>query len=96
MTEWIGFAAAAGTTLAFLPQLIRVWKTRSAEDLSLAMYLVLVIGVALWIVYGLRIGSLPVVIANVATLLLAGGVLAAKLRYRRRRSSSPHRSSDPR
>jgi MtN3 and saliva related transmembrane protein len=83
MTEWIGFAAAAGTTLAFLPQLIRVWKTRSAEDISLIMYLVLVIGVALWIVYGLRIRSLPVVVANSATLLLASGVLAAKLRFRR-------------
>jgi MtN3 and saliva related transmembrane protein len=83
MTEGIGFVAAMGTTLAFLPQLIRVWRTRSAGDISLAMYFVLVVGLALWIVYGLRIGSRPVVIANSATLLLAGGVLAGVLRFRR-------------
>ena len=85
MTESIGFIAAACTTFAFVPQVLRVWRTRSAEDISLAMYLILMAGVFLWIVYGARIHSMPVVIANCATLLLAGGVLVGKLRFRRGR-----------
>jgi MtN3 and saliva related transmembrane protein len=84
MTELLGFAAAACTTLAFLPQVVRVWRTRSADDISLAMYLIMLTGVALWIVYGLRIHSVPLVAANVSTLALAGAVLAGKLRFRRR------------
>ena len=84
MTEWLGFAAAACTTLAFLPQAIYVWRRRSAEDISLSMYLIMISGVALWIVYGLRIHSVPLVAANVATLALAGAVLAGKLRFRKR------------
>lgn len=82
MTELLGYAAATCTTFAFLPQLVRVWRSRSAEDISLGMYLMFMAGVSLWIAYGVRIGSWPVVIANAATLGLAGGVLAGKLRFR--------------
>lgn len=82
MTELLGFAAAFCTTIAFLPQAITVWRRRSADDLSLTMYLVTVTGVALWIVYGLQIHSTPLVAANVCTLVLAGIVLAGKLRFR--------------
>ena len=66
------------------PQVVRVWRTRSAEDISLAMYLVFIAGVVLWILYGLQIRSLPVVLANGATLVLAGAVLVGKFRFRRR------------
>jgi len=83
VTELLGYAAAAGTTLAFIPQVTRVWRTRSADDISLAMYLIFIAGVVLWIVYGLLIGSWPLVVANGTTLLLAFGVLAGKLRFRR-------------
>jgi len=85
LIEAIGFAAAACTTFAFLPQALRVWRTHSARDISLTMYLVLIAGVCLWIVYGARIHSVPLVAANAVTLLLAGGVLAGKLRFRDRR-----------
>jgi MtN3 and saliva related transmembrane protein len=81
MTETIGFAAAVCTTFAFVPQAVRVWRTGSARDISLAMYLIMVAGVVLWIVYGLRIRSVPLVAANAVTLLLAGSVLAGKLRF---------------
>ena len=84
MNETLGYAAAACTTLAFLPQVIYVWRRRSAEDISLSMYMIMVTGVALWIVYGLLIHSAPLVAANVATLVLAGAVLAGKLRFRKR------------
>lgn len=83
MTELLGYVAAACTTFAFLPQVVRVWRTRSARDISLAMYLVMVTGIALWIVYGLRIHSSPLVAANAVSLLLAGAVLAGKLRFER-------------
>jgi MtN3 and saliva related transmembrane protein len=84
MTELLGFVAATCTTLAFLPQVFYVWRRRSADDISLAMYLIMLTGVALWIAYGLRIRSVPLVAANVATLVLAGAVLVGKLRFRKR------------
>mgnify|MGYP003347351421 CR=1 FL=1 len=79
----IGSLAALGTTAAFLPQVVRVWRTRSAHDISLTMYLLFIAGVALWIVYGLQIGSMPVVVANGVTLVLALAVLVGKLRFDR-------------
>lgn len=85
MTETIGFTAAACTTFAFVPQALRIWRTRSAEDISLAMYLILVTGVVLWIAYGALIRSAPLVAANGVSLLLAGAVLVGKLRFSRRR-----------
>lgn len=84
MTELLGFVAATCTTLAFLPQVVYVWRRRSADDISLAMYLIMLTGVALWIAYGLATRSVPLVAANVATLVLAGAVLVGKLRFRKR------------
>jgi MtN3 and saliva related transmembrane protein len=79
--EWIGAAAGILTTVAFVPQVWRVWTTRSARDLSLSMYLIFTCGVALWFAYGLALGALAIVVANGVTLLLAGTVLAMKLRF---------------
>lgn len=84
LTEALGFLAAACTTFAFVPQALRVWRTRSADDISLAMYVILVTGVILWIAYGALIRSAPLVAANVVSLLFAGAVLAGKLRFMRR------------
>ncbi len=81
MTEWIGFIAAACTTFAFVPQAVRVWRTHSVEDISLAMYLILVTGIAMWIAYGIRINSTPVTVANIVTLVLASAVLVGKLKF---------------
>lgn len=81
MIEAVGFAAAAMTTCSFLPQVIQVWRTRSVGDISLGMYAVLSLGVACWVVYGCLIRSLPVVLANGATLALAVAVLVAKVRF---------------
>ncbi len=79
--DLIGYLAATLTTISFVPQAWLVWRTRRAENLSLAMYLVFATGVALWLVYGLWIGSWPVVIANAITLMLAGFILVMKLRF---------------
>jgi MtN3 and saliva related transmembrane protein len=79
--DLLGIVAGALTTAAFVPQAWRVWKTRSTRDLSLPMYAIFTTGVALWLVYGIQIGSLPVVASNAVTLLLAAAVLAMKLKY---------------
>ena len=79
--HWIGALASALTTIAFVPQVWRVWKTRSTHDLSLTMYLVFTTGVALWLVYGVMIGSWPIIVGNAITVVLAGTVLAMKLKF---------------
>jgi MtN3 and saliva related transmembrane protein len=77
----IGFAAATCTTMAYAPQAIKVWKTRSTGDISLGMFLVMVLGLALWLIYGLLSGDAPLVAANAITIVLAGVILVMKLRY---------------
>jgi MtN3 and saliva related transmembrane protein len=79
---WIGIAAAVLTTSAFAPQAFKVWQTRSTRDVSLAMFLMMVTGNALWLLYGILIKDLPLIVANAVTLALAGVILAAKIRFR--------------
>lgn len=82
MTETIGFIAALLTTTAFVPQFLKVWRTRSTQDISFRMYLMLSAGVLLWLIYGIRLSSLPIVFANGATLALALSILALKIKYK--------------
>jgi len=77
----IGFAAAALTTIAFLPQAVKSWRSRSTRDVSLGMILILVIGIVFWLAYGLLRADLPIIAANAVTLLLAGSILVSKLRF---------------
>jgi MtN3 and saliva related transmembrane protein len=79
----IGYVAATCTTLAFLPQLIRVLRLRSAREISLGMFLVFSLGTALWLTYGLLAHSKPVAAANAVTFLLSISILALKLRFDR-------------
>ncbi len=78
-TASIGMLAAFLTTLAFVPQVIRVIQTRDTHAISLLMYLLFSVGVALWLLYGLLLGLWPVVLANGITLALALVVIAFKL-----------------
>ena len=82
--EIIGSFAAVFTTIAFLPQVVRTYRTRSVGDISLVMYMVLCTGLVLWLIYGLYIDSMPVIAANAVTLVLAGAVLVMRLIYRAR------------
>ena len=77
----VGLLAGLFTTIAFVPQVWQVWKSRSARDISLPMYLIFTAGVALWFGYVLLTGTMPVIVANAVTLVLAGAVLAMKLRF---------------
>lgn len=73
--EIIGLIAAVCTTFAFIPQAIKVWKTKQTMDLSLRMYSIMFIGILLWLVYGVRIESLSIILANVVTAILVGTIL---------------------
>jgi MtN3 and saliva related transmembrane protein len=75
-------AAALLTTAAFAPQAIKAWRSRSTKDVSLAMFALMVAGILLWLVYGILIDDIPLIMANGVTLLLAGAILVAKIRFR--------------
>jgi MtN3 and saliva related transmembrane protein len=80
--QLLGLAAGSLTTAAFLPQVIKTWKTRSAKDLSLGMFSLFCLGVVLWLVYGWMVNDLPVIAANFITLMLASTLLFFKLRWK--------------
>jgi MtN3 and saliva related transmembrane protein len=77
----VGFMAASLTTLAFLPQVIKVWRSRSTKDISLPMLIAFIAGVALWLVYGVLVNGAPIVIANAVTLVLNLAILRFKLKH---------------
>ena len=80
--SYIGFFAAFCTTIAFLPQAIKVYKTKSTKDISLYMFLIFTVGVLSWLIYGLIINDLPVILANAVTLILSFFILIYKIRYK--------------
>jgi len=75
----IGTLAAFCTTIAYVPQVAKAWRTRSTEDISIHMYLLMVTGVVLWAVYGIILRDPVLIAANVVTACLAGSVLYLKL-----------------
>ncbi len=79
--DWIGSAAATLTTISFIPQAVRIFRTRHTTDISLGMYALFTLGVTLWLAYGIELNSWPIIVANSATLLLAGAVLAMKIKF---------------
>lgn len=82
LSELVGYPAAFFTTAAFIPQAWKSWRTRDLSGISLPMYTLFTLGVALWLVYGAIIGSLPIIVANGVTLVLAALVLWLKVTER--------------
>jgi MtN3 and saliva related transmembrane protein len=80
MVNLLGSVAGVLTTLSFVPQVIKTWRTRKADDISLGMLLLFTLGVALWGAYGVIIGAVPVIVANGVTLVLAVVMVIMKLR----------------
>jgi MtN3 and saliva related transmembrane protein len=78
----IGFIAASCTTISFLPQVIKTLKTKQTKDISMLMYLILLTGLTLWLIYGLIIKDDPIIFANGITLILAGIVFVLKIKYK--------------
>jgi MtN3 and saliva related transmembrane protein len=81
ITKFIGLFAAVCTTTSFVPQVVKAWRSRSTRDVSTGMFALLLTGNSLWLVYGVLIGDLPIVVANLVTLGLVVTILALKLRY---------------
>ena len=80
----LGLLAATLTTVAFLPQVIKNWKTRSAGDLSFGTFGLFTAGLVLWLSYGLLIGNLPIIVSNTVTLVLNAVNLVQMVKYRKR------------
>jgi len=80
--EIIGLIAAVLTTSSFVPQVYKTWKTKSAGNLSLTMYIAMFVGIILWLVYGIHLNSFSMVVANSFTALLTLILIIFKLRYK--------------
>ncbi|MGA8515570.1 MAG: SemiSWEET transporter [Burkholderiaceae bacterium] len=81
LTELIGYLAACLTTASFVPQAWKTFQSKDVRGISLGMYSLFTVGVALWLVYGLSLSAWPIVLANSITLALASAILVMKLRY---------------
>jgi len=80
--KYIGFFAAFCTTIAFLPQAVKVWKTKSTKDISLYMFIIFTVGVFSWLIYGITISNFPLILANAVTLILSLFILLYKIIYK--------------
>ncbi|MDA9062520.1 SemiSWEET transporter [Candidatus Pelagibacter sp.] len=80
--NYIGFFAAFCTTTSFLPQVIKVYKTKSTKDISLYMFLIFTIGTFCWLIYGILESSLPIIMANTITLILSVIILLYKIKFK--------------
>ena len=89
-SESIGYAAATLTTVSFVPQAWYTFRTRDVRGISLGMYLLFVLGVSLWLAYGVLMVAWPIVIANAITLALASVILVMKLRFQGLAPSPPN------
>ncbi|TXI45627.1 MAG: hypothetical protein E6Q50_16070 [Lysobacter sp.] len=79
--EWTGYVAAAMTTLAFVPQAVKTIRTKDTRSISLGMYVVFTAGIAMWLVYGIALNSMPMILSNIVTFLLSATILAMKLKH---------------
>ncbi|HMO43963.1 MAG TPA: SemiSWEET transporter [Phenylobacterium sp.] len=84
LPEIIGFVAGFCSMASFTPQIIKTWREKDARSISLRMYVVTVTGFALWVSYGVMIGSLPILATNIVCLTLSSLILAMKRRYSHR------------
>ena len=80
--EIIGLIAAVLTTAAYVPQVYKTWKTKSAGNISLTMYIAMFIGILLWLIYGIHLNSLAMILANSVTAILTLIILIFKLRFK--------------
>ena len=79
--DLFGFLAALLTTIAFLPQLYKTWQTKSADDVSLIMLILFLTGLICWVIYGLKIKSIPILVANLTTFAFNFSILVLKITY---------------
>ena len=80
--EIIGFIAGIITTAAYLPQVYKIWKTKKTDGVSLFMYLVMFIGISLWLFYSLIIDRPSLILANTVTLLIVSTIIYFKIKFK--------------
>jgi MtN3 and saliva related transmembrane protein len=80
----LGIIAGICTTVSFVPQVLKMLRTKNVNDVSLGMYIVFTFGVLLWLLYGFILGQAPIILANIATLVFCSIILHAKIKYTRR------------
>ena len=90
---FLGYFAGFLTTVSLVPQVIKTWKTKSADDFSLAMLLIWCTGIVCWVAYGLLLNAVPLILSNLATFLMAGAILVMKLKFKGRSEKESKRSS---
>ncbi|HEV2860046.1 MAG TPA: SemiSWEET transporter [Pyrinomonadaceae bacterium] len=78
----LGLVAGGLTTVSFVPQVRKIWKTRSAEDVSLMMFVAFCVGVSLWLVYGFMKGEVAIIATNAVTLVLGAAIVWMKLKFK--------------
>jgi MtN3 and saliva related transmembrane protein len=82
LTDAVGLLAGLLTTISLIPQAMKIWKSRSAGDVSLKMFVAFSAGIALWLAYGILMKELPMILWNSVSLALAAAILAMKLKFR--------------
>ncbi len=80
ITTVFGYLAAACTTISFIPQAVKVYRTKSAKDISLGMFSLMTAGVLFWLIYGIMLNSPPIIVANAVTLFLSLYILVMKIK----------------
>jgi MtN3 and saliva related transmembrane protein len=81
LLDLLGLSAGSLTTLSFVPQVIKTWRSKSADDISTGMFVIFSIGLVMWLIYGLYLQSLPIIVSNIVTLVLTVVILILKYRY---------------
>jgi MtN3 and saliva related transmembrane protein len=79
---WLGLVAGGLTTASFVPQVTKIWKTKSAKDVSLLMFIAFCVGVSLWLVYGFMKGEVAIIMTNAVTLVLGAAIVWMKLKFK--------------
>ena len=84
----LGLIAGSLPTVAFVPQLLKVWKTKSANDISYIMFILFILGIVLWEIYGWEIHSFPVILFNIITFILGSAILSLKYIFEKTKEKS--------
>ncbi|MGB9771087.1 MAG: SemiSWEET transporter [Candidatus Kapaibacteriota bacterium] len=82
-TQIVGSIAAVMTTTAFVPQAVKIIRTKSTKDISLGMYVILTTGILFWLIYGILLGEAPIIFANTIGFILTFIILILKIKYRK-------------
>jgi len=82
LPDVLGMIAGSLTTIAFVPQVVKTWRSKSTHDISYGMFILFSLGLLLWLAYGIVIDAMPIIVSNLVTLLLALVILGLKFRYK--------------